>query len=82
MIPNFVQQIVSIEKDLLTSSANTANFWQDEKCEQFDNLYMNEYEKKLELLIHGGSENYGMGLDELLVFLDQKESEMEMLGRL
>ena len=81
MIPNFVQQIISVEKDLLTVSTTTANFWQDDNKERFYNSYMNEYESKLELFIHGGTGNYGMGLDKLLTFLDQKEREMEMLGR-
>lgn len=81
MIPNFVQQIISVERELKTASNSTANYWQDEVKERFYNSYMNEYENKLELFIHGGAENYGMGLDELLTFLDQKEREMEMLGR-
>lgn len=81
MIPNFVQQIISVERDLLTASTSAANYWQDDVKERFYNSYMNEYENKLELFIHGGVGNYGMGLDELLTFLDQKEREMEMLGR-
>lgn len=81
MIPNFVQQIISVERDLLTTSTSAANYWQDNIKEQFYNSYMNEYENKLEVFINGGVANYGMGLNELLTFLDQKEREMEMLGR-
>lgn len=81
MIPNFVQQIISAERTLLTASGSTANYWQDAVKEHFYNSYMNEYENKLELFIHGGTGNYGMGLEELLTFLDQKEREMDMLGR-
>ncbi len=82
MIPNFVQQIASVERELKTVSTTTASFWQDGNKDQFYNSYINEYGNKLELFIHGGTENYGMGLDELLTFLDQKEREMEALGRL
>lgn len=82
MIPNFVQQIISVEQDLLTTATTTANFWQDDNKDRFYNSYMNEYGNKLGLFIHGGTENYGMGLDELLTFLDRKEREMERLGRL
>lgn len=82
MIPNFVQQVLAVEGGLLTASANTANYWRDDNKERFYNSYMNEYENSLELFIKGGTYNYGMGLDELLTFLDQKEREMEMLGRM
>lgn len=82
MIPNFVQQVASVEEELLTASTNVANYWQDNNKDQFYNSYINEYESSLELFIKGGTNNYGMGLDELLTFLDQKEREMEMLGRM
>lgn len=82
MIPNFVQQIISVERDLLAASTSAANYWKDDVKERFYNSYMNEYENKLEVFIHSGVGNYGMGLDELLTFLDQKEREMEMLGRI
>lgn len=82
MVPNFVQQVASVEEKLLTASTNVANYWQDNNKDQFYNSYINEYGNKLELFIHGGTENYGMGLNELLTFLDQKEREMEALGRM
>lgn len=82
MVPNFVQQVASVEEELLTASTNVANYWQDNNKDQFYNSYINEYGNKLELFIHGGTENYGMGLNELLTFLDQKEREMEALGRM
>lgn len=82
MVPNFVQQVASVEEELLTASINVANYWQDNNKDQFYNSYINEYGNKLELFIHGGTENYGMGLNELLTFLDQKEREMEALGRM
>lgn len=82
MVPNFVQQVASVEEELLTASTNVANYWQDSNKDQFYNSYINEYGNKLELFIHGGTENYGMGLNELLTFLDQKEREMEALGRM
>ena len=75
MVPNFVQQVASVEEELLTASTNVANYWQDNNKDQFYNSYINEYGNKLELFIHGGTENYGMGLNELLTFLDQKERE-------
>lgn len=81
MTHNFVQQIASIERELQAALNSTANYWQDDVKERFYNSYMNEYENKLELFIHGGTGNYGMGLEELLTFLDQKEREMDMLGR-
>lgn len=81
MTHNFVQQIASIERELQAALNSAANYWQDDVKERFYNSYMNEYENKLELFIHGGAGNYGMGLDELLTFLDQKEREMELLGR-
>lgn len=82
MIPNFVQQITWVENKLIMVSTSVAHSWKDSNKEQFYDSYMNEYEKKLESFVHGGPENYGMGLDELLNFLDRKEREMEMLGRL
>lgn len=81
MTHNFVQQIASIERELQAVLNSTANYWQDDVKERFYNSYMNEYENKLEVFINGGVGNYGMGLEELLTFLDQKEREMDMLGR-
>lgn len=79
MIPNFVQQIVSIESALKTASSDAANDWKDNNKERFYDAYINEYEEKLELFVRGGTEMYGMGLDELLRFLDEKEREIQAL---
>ena len=82
MIPNFVQQIYQVEKSLETHSATVANFWKDGNQEKFYSSYMNTYESEIDLFVNGGTGNYSMGLDRLLAFLDQKEREMEELGRL
>ena len=82
MIPNFVQQIASVQRDLLTQATLAEDFWKDDNKERFYEAYMKEYDSRLRLYVEGGTGNYGMGLNELLTYIDQKEQEMSALGRL
>lgn len=82
MIPNFVQQIASVQRDLLTQATCVEDFWKDDNQERFYEAYMKEYDSRLRLYVEGGIGNYGMGLNELLTYIDQKEQEMNALGRL
>lgn len=82
MIPNFVQQIASVQRDLLMQATLAEDFWKDDNKERFYEAYMKEYDSRLRLYVEGGTGNYGMGLNELLTYIDQKEQEMNALGRL
>lgn len=78
-IPDFAMQAMEIERQIETQSSVTAEDWKDSVKERYYNNYINLYSNKLELYIHGGSDMQGKGIDELLVFLDEKMQQMEQL---
>jgi hypothetical protein len=81
MIPDFVQQVYNIHGALATQALDTQNYWQDSVAKRFYEKFIDEYEKKISLYITGVPymEMTGKGLNDLLIFFDEKEREMEAL---
>ena len=81
MIPDFVQQVYNIHGVLATQALDTQNYWQDSVAKRFYDKYIDEYEEKVNLYITGipALDITGKGLNELLVFFDEKEREMAAL---
>ncbi len=76
-IPDFAMQVQEIERQIEAQSDVTAEDWKDAVQKRFYDNFINAYKKKLELYIHGGLEMTGKGINELLMFLDEKMQEME-----
>lgn len=79
MIPNFVDNVYTVHGALATQALATQNDWQDSVAKRFYENFIEEYEKKVNLYINGGIGILGKGLNELLVFFDEKEREMAAL---
>lgn len=80
MIPDFVLQMQEIERNLKSQSMATQRQWQDSVAARFYNKFIDEYEKKISAYLYGDVSMYGMGLDELLKFIDTKQNEMKELS--
>lgn len=78
-IPDFAMQAMEIARQIEAQSAVTADDWKDEVKERYYDNYIEAYAQKLDLYIHGGSEMKGKGIDDLLVFLDEKMRQMSRL---
>lgn len=76
-IPDFAIQVQEIERQLEAQCDVTAEDWKDAVQKRFYDNFISEYKEKLELYIHGGSGMSGKGINDLLVFLDEKMQEME-----
>jgi hypothetical protein len=79
MIPDYVLQVQEIQRNLESQSIVTRENWQDSVAQRFYDNFIQKYEDKIYLYIHGGMDITGMGLDELLRFFDQKQNEMSQL---
>jgi hypothetical protein len=81
MIPDFVQQVYDIHGALATQALDTQNYWRDSVSKRFYEKFINEYEKKVNLYVTGVPlmDMTGKGLNDLLVFFDEKEREMAAL---
>ena len=80
MIPDYVQQIYEIHGHLAKQALATQEDWQDSVAKRFYEKFIDKYEEKINLYINGGMDITGKGLNELLVFFDEKEREMNALG--
>lgn len=78
-IPDFAMQVQEIERQIEAQSEVTAGDWKDDVRKRYYDNYVNQYKEKLELYIHGGSDMTGKGINDLLVFLNEKMQEMEGL---
>jgi hypothetical protein len=80
MIPDFVLQLQETERNLKSQSIATRGQWQDSVAARFYNRFIDEYDKKINAYLFGDVSMYGMGLDELLKFIDAKQNEMKELS--
>ena len=78
-IPDFAMQVQEVQRQIEAQSDVTAQDWKDAVQQRYYDNYMNAYKEKMELYIHGGSEIYGKGINDLLVFLDEQMQKMEQL---
>jgi hypothetical protein len=79
MIPDFVLQLQEIQRNLLSQSLITQESWKDSVSRRFYDTFINQYEEVITVYINGGHPMRGKGLNDLLVFLDQKQNEMTQL---
>ena len=80
MIPDYVQQVYEIHGALAAQALATQNDWQDSVAKRFYEKFIDKYEEKTNLYINGGTGIVGKGLNDLLIFFDEKEREMAALG--
>ena len=80
MIPDYIQQVYEIHGYLAKQALATQKDWQDSVAKRFYEKFIDRYEEKVNLYINGGMDIMGKGLNDLLVFFDEKEQEMAALG--
>lgn len=78
-IPDFTAQVLEIQRQLEGQAAATSDDWKDSVKDRYYARYIDPYRQKIDLYIHGGSDMFGKGIDELLVFLDVQMQEMAKL---
>lgn len=78
-IPDFAMQVLEIQRQIETQGEITAEDWNDAVQRRYYENYMTMYKDRLEQYVHGGQQISGMGINDLLVFLDKKVQEMEAL---
>lgn len=76
-IPDYAMQVQEIERQIEAQCDVTAEDWKDAVQKRFYDNFISAYKEKLELYIHGGSGMSGKGINDLLIFLDEKMKEME-----
>ncbi len=76
MIPDYVQQLQGVQCDFQTQCSITQENWNDCVSERYYDKYVDEYDKLIYKAIHGDGIN-GKGLDDLFVFIDNCQQEME-----
>lgn len=82
MIPDFVQQLCEIQACFGRQSEVVRTYWKDVVAEKYYACFVDKFEEKTQFYVQGGLEMTGMGLDDLLVFFDEKENELSELGPL
>lgn len=80
MIPDFVPQTQEILRQLQAQTEVTYQYWQDSVASRFRDNYLAKYDKYLGRYINGSPDQLGMGLAELLQFIDEKAMEMTALS--
>ncbi len=79
MVPDFVEQIKNVQSCLKTQAQLTGESWKDCVKERYYDTYIDVYDKQLDTIVTGSGYIYGMGLIDLLKFIDEKQTEMESL---
>ncbi|MCM1177771.1 MAG: hypothetical protein NC308_05960 [Clostridium sp.] len=79
-IPDFVMQVQEVERQIEAQCDVTSKDWNDPVQRRFYDTYIDTYQKTFRLYIHGGTGIMGKGLNELLLFIDSKMSEMEKIS--
>ena len=82
MIPDFVQQLCEIQACFGRQSEVVRTYWKDVVAEKYYACFVDKFEEKTQFYVQGTLEMTGMGLDDLLVFFDEKENELSELGPL
>ena len=80
MIPDFVQQTNEILQKLKVQAEATRSGWKDTVADKFYNNVVDVYEVKVKDYINGSVGICGYGLNDLLVFFDKQEQELQELG--
>ncbi len=78
-IPDFAMQVLEIEKGISGQADLSAECWKDNVQRRFYERFIEQYFKDMEIYIHGGTQIVSKGLNDLLVFIDEKLGEMERL---
>lgn len=84
-IPDFVQQTLEIVRQLDIQVEVCRNYWQDKVSERFYFQYPKKMENVVQRFLNGdhmeivGDAINGKGLNDLLIYLQQKESEVDAL---
>lgn len=79
-IPDFIDQLLEIKRQFQVDTDMAKEEWRDGRQRQYYEKYVEPYLKTIEVYIEGGYDMTGMGLSDLLVFLDNKMDEMESLS--
>lgn len=84
MIPDFAAQLEEVKMHFDAQRDTTANLWIDSVQKKFYEVYIEEYDQSMDVYLNGDHSFFnkmtGMGLNELLSFIDKKSSEMESLS--
>lgn len=75
--PDFVSQIEEIQQRLSAQAESTKSNWQDSVAQRYFEEYIDQYDKSIRAFIHG--DGSGMGLKELLSFIEQKTQELSAI---
>ena len=84
-IPDFVQQTLEIVRQLGIQVEVCRKYWQDKVSERFFFQYPEKMENVVQRFLNGdhmeigGNAINGKGLNDLLIYLQQKESEIDAL---
>lgn len=78
MTVDYVQQMLEIQRGLLSKAESTKTMWQDDVAKRYYSDYIDYYEKYIDNYIQG-RDITGKGLEELLEFFEQKAQEMSQL---
>jgi hypothetical protein len=82
MIPDYVQQVYEIHGALAKQAFAAQEDWQDSVAKRYYEKFIEKYEEKVNLYITGNPymDITGKGLNDILIFIDEKEREMAALG--
>lgn len=78
-IPDFPNQVLEVEKQLETQIVVTREDWRDEKAAAYCKEHLQQYGEKMQLFLNGGANMVGLGLVELMEFVNRKMEEMAQL---
>ena len=78
-IPDFAMQVQEVQRQMEAQSDVTAQDWKDSVQRRYYDTHIKPYKEKLEMYIHGGTYMSGKGINDLLVFLNEKMQKMEEL---
>lgn len=78
MTVDYVQQMLEIQRGLLSKAESTKTMWQDDVAKRYYSDYIDYYEKYIDNYIQG-RDITGKGLEELLEFFEQKAQEISQL---
>lgn len=72
-------QVLEIEKGISGQADLSAESWKDNVQKSFYERFIEPYYEHMEIYIHGGTQIVSKGLNDMLVFIDEKLNEMEQL---
>ncbi len=78
MTVDYVQQMLEIQRGLLSKAEATKSLWQDDVAKRYYEEYIDYYEKYISNYLDG-TKITGKGLCDLLEFFEKKSAEMSEL---